>query len=182
MLFILLVLLVLMVGAGTLRNIVHRIDRRTVGTLDIARFMGEWFEIARLENRYERGMVAVTAHYTLREDGMVEVVNSGLCPLRGDRKISRGVAKTTSVPGRLRVSFTKLFSSEYNVMELGENYEWALVGSRSASYLWILARRPELDAATFEELKIRAQERGYDIEQLLTVDQSANRKHASGCE
>lgn len=176
MLFILFLLLVLMVGAGTLRNIVHgRIDRRPAEGFDLNRYLGEWFEIARLENRYEQGMVAVTARYTLRSDGMVEVVNSGTCPLTGERKRSVGRAKTTAVPGRLKVSFARFVWSEYNVLELDADYEWALVGSRSSSYLWILARRPALDPAVFEDLKVRAQARGYDTEQLLTVDQSDNR-------
>lgn len=182
MFFILLVLLVLMVGAGTLRNIVHRIDRRPVEGFDIARFTGEWYEIARLENRFEQGMVAVTSRYTLQSDGTVEVVNSGLCPLRGERKTARGVARTTSVPGRLRVTYPKRRATEYNVLEVGENYEWALVGSRSASCLWILARKPGVDPATFEDIKVRAQGRGYDTEQLLMVDQSDNRRAATGCE
>lgn len=173
--FILFLLITLLMIAWVVRTLLHgRIDRRTVATLDLARYMGLWYEIARLENRFELGMVAVTARYTLRDDGSIEVVNSGVSPRNHERHTAVGRAKTKG-PGRLWVSFAGPFGSDYNILELSPEYEWALVGGRSASYLWILARHPELDAATFELLKTKAQQRGYDIEQLLTVDQSLHR-------
>ncbi len=176
MLLILFLLLVLMIVAGVVSKMFRsRIDSRTVENLDLNRYMGEWFEIARLETRFERGMVAVTARYRLLPDGTVEVVNSGLCPQTGERKTSVGRAKATKVPGRLKVSFVRFIYSDYNVLELGPDYQWALVGGRSAGYLWMLSRTPAIDEATFEDLRARAQARGYDVEQLLKVDQSANR-------
>lgn len=170
--FILFLLITLLMIAWIVHTLLHgRVDRRTVATLDVARYMGRWYEIARLENRFEQGMVAVTADYRLCDDGSIEVINSGLSPRTHERHTAVGHAKAKG-PGRLRVSFAGPFGADYDIMELGPEYEWALVGGGSASYLWILARRPELDAATFEMLKTKAQQRGYDIEQLLTVDQS----------
>jgi len=169
-------LLILWAIADFLRKLSSdRVDRRPVPAFDLDRYMGEWFEIARLENRFERGMMEVTARYTLCPDGRVEVVNSGLNPLTGERKVTSGRAKPTSVPGRLRVSFAPLVSSEYNVLELDPDYRWAMVGGRSSAYLWILSRTPALDRDTLDRLKIRARERGYDVEQLLSVSQNAGR-------
>ena len=175
MLFIIVLLVIALIAASILKNIVHgRIDRTTVPDLDLKRYMGTWYEIARLENRFERGMIAVKAQYRLLDDGTVEVVNSGVCPTGGERKISVGRARKGSCPGQFRVSFAGVFSSDYNIMELGKEYQWALVGSRSASYLWILSRTPSMDKDTLEEIRIKAQERGYDTEQLFMVDQSVN--------
>lgn len=174
-LFVIVLLILILVAANMLKGFFHsRIDRTTVPALDLKRYMGTWYEIARIENRFEQGMVGVKAQYRLLDDGTVEVINAGRCPITNDRKVSVGKAHGTSKPGQLKVSFMNLFSTEYNVLELGENYDWALVGSRSPSYLWVLSRTPSLPADVFEDLRVRAQERGYDIDQLMVVDQRAN--------
>lgn len=126
-------------GTGT-----DNIDRRTVGVFDLKRYMGDWYEIARYDHRFERGLMEVRASYRLRADGRIDVRNSGVSLYGERRKTARGKARTTNHTGRLRVSFFWFFYSDYNVMELGEEYEWALVGSRSAKYLWILSRTPRL--------------------------------------
>lgn len=177
MFFVIVLLIVALLGATLLKNIVHsRIDRTTVPELDLERYMGTWYEIARLENRFEKGMIAASAQYRLLDDGRVEVVNSGTCPESGERKISIGHARKGRAPGHFRVSFGGPFDADYNVMELGKEYAWALVGSRSAGYLWILARTPVLPAEVLEDIKMRAQERGYDVDQLVMVDQRPNKK------
>lgn len=172
LLFIILLLIIALLGAGILRNIIRgRIDRTTVAQFDLERYMGTWYEIARLENRFERGMVGIKAQYRRLDDGSVEVVNSGMCPQGSERKISVGHARKGRHTGQLRVSFSSLFSADYNVLELGPDYEWALVGSHSAAYLWILSRTQTLPAQTLDQIKILAQARGYDVDALVMVDQ-----------
>lgn len=175
MLFLIVLLIIALVGASILKNIVHsRIDHTPVATFDVERYMGTWYEIARIDNRFERGMTGVTAQYRQLDGGTIEVLNSGTCP-SGKRKTSLGRAKATAVPGRLRVSFFCFFYSDYNVMELADDYSWALVGSRTSSYLWILSRTPHLAQEIVDDLKIRAQERGYDPEVLVMVDQTTRK-------
>lgn len=170
--YVIVLLLVALVTTRSFKSLLHRrIERRTVSELDLERYMGTWYEIARLETRFERGMTAVKAEYRLLEDGTVEVINSGTCPETGERNVSLGRARKGNCPGQLKVSFLGFFSAPYNVLDLGDHYEWALVGSHSYSYLWILSRTPRLDATLLEEIKLRAREYGYDTEKLLMVDQ-----------
>ena len=141
------------------------IDRSTVKNFDLKSYMGRWYEIARFDHRFERGMTDVTATYTLQSNGLVEVVNEGM---RGDnmhRAIGR--AKTTKRSGCLRVSFFWIFYSDYNVLEMGEKGEWALVGSRSPQYLWILSRTPTLPDATVDYIVGQAAKRGYNVKNLI---------------
>lgn len=173
MLILLLVFLLIVgvvYGSGT-----NSVDRRSVAELDLERYMGDWYEIARYDHSFERGLVEVRASYTLRDDGTVDVCNSGKM-LRSDRlKTAHGKAHTTSVAGRLRVSFFWFFYSDYNVMELGKDYEWALVGSSSSKYLWILSRTPQLPARTLNSILRMAERRGYPSEKLLFIDQPVRR-------
>ncbi len=155
-------------GRGT-----DNIDRQTVQTFDLSRFLGEWYEIARYDHRFERNMEEVRAIYRLKENGRIEVINSGLDPKTGTRKTAIGKAHTTDQPGRLKVSFFWIFYSDYNILALGEAYDWALIGSRSADYLWILARTPQLPAATLDHILQLARERGYDTSRLIFVRQTS---------
>lgn len=147
------------------------IDRRTVTSLDLERYMGRWYELARYDHRFERNMVQCEAFYTLRDDGTIEVRNSGLDITTGEPHTSVGKAKAGKHPGQLRVSFFLFFYSDYNILALGPNYEWALVGSRSPRYLWILSRTPTLPRTTLEHILNLARHRGYDTTKLLWVEQ-----------
>ena len=141
------------------------IDRSTVKNFSLDSLMGRWYEIARFDHNFERGMREVTADYRLQEDGMVEVINTGL---RGDEvRQSIGRAKTTAEPGRLRVSFFWIFYSDYNILEMGRQGEWALVGSRSPQYLWILSRTPTLPDETVSYIVGQAAKRGYNVDKLI---------------
>lgn len=141
------------------------LDRSTVANFNLQDFMGRWYEIARFDHRFERGMTNVTADYTLQSDGMVEVVNEG--DRAGKLHRSVGRAKTTPQSGRLRVSFFWLFYSDYNVLEMGDGGEWALVGSRSPQYLWILSRTPTLPDSTIKYIVGQAAKRGYNVNNLI---------------
>lgn len=153
-------------GRGT-----DNIDRRTVGSFDVRRYMGDWYEIARYDHRFERHLTEVKASYRLVGEDRVEVINSGTHQQSGRRKQARGKGKLTAVPGRLKVAFFWNFYTDYNILELGDDYEWALVGSSSPGYLWILSRTPTLPVATLNRILRCAARRGYRTDRLLFVDQ-----------
>ncbi len=146
----------------------------TVKHLDINRYMGRWYEIARFDHRFERGMQGVTANYRLLPNGMVEVINSGYQDsLNGKFKQVKGKAKQPDVkdPGKLKVSFFLWFYADYNVLELDDNYQYALIGSSSDKYLWILSRTPQLQQEIFEMLLQKANLLGYNTQKLIFVEQ-----------
>ena len=168
---LLLVAALLILGAVAVAAASDRIDRTPVPVLDLRRYMGTWYEIARYDHSFERRLAGVQAHYELRPDGRVAVENSGV-DYRSDRpRRAHGKAYATTVPGRLRVSFFWVFYSDYNVLELGPDYDWALVGSRQSKYLWILSRTPRLPSRTLNHILRLAEARGYRTGKLLFVDQ-----------
>ena len=147
----------------------QKVDNSTVATLDLQRYLGDWYEIARFDHRFERGLEFCKANYTLREDGKIAVTNTGI--KNGKQKTSNGKAKTTDTPALLRVSFFGPFYSDYRVFLLDADYQWALVGSKGADYLWILSRTPELPKNTIDTILIEARRRGYDTSKLVWVKQ-----------
>ena len=149
----------------------NEIDRTTVQSLDINRYMGQWFEIARYDHSFERNLEKCRANYTLLPDGRIIVENSGIETHTGKFKLSVGKAKGGAKSGQLRVSFFWFFYSDYNILALGDNYDWALIGSHSPKYLWILSRTPRLPDATYDEILNIAQQRGYDTSKLHHVEQ-----------
>lgn len=144
-----------------------------VRSFDLSRYMGTWCEIARYDHRFERGLVDVKASYRLLSDHRIEVENSGMDYRTGVHHVARGQAYATQEPGRLRVSFFWFFYSDYKVLALGDNYDWALVGSRSPKYLWILSRTPSLPCATLNRILRLAKRHGYNTDKLLFIDQHA---------
>lgn len=146
------------------------INRHTVTSLDLKSIMGTWYEIARFDHRFERGMDNVTATYTLLSDGTVEVKNRGM--RHGEESVSVGHAKPTPKPGQLRVSFFWKFYSDYNVLAVAPDGAWMLIGSSSPKYLWILSRTPKLPEKTLEYIVALAAQRGYNTNKLIYVKQS----------
>ena len=147
------------------------VDHTTVKSLDLKRYMGRWYEIARYNHRFERNLEQCEAFYTLHPDGTVEVRNTGLDITTGKPHTALGKAKAGKHPGQLRVSFFWFFYSDYNVLALGPDYDWALVGSRSPKYLWILSRTPTLPRETLDQILNIARHRGYDTTKLMWVKQ-----------
>lgn len=147
------------------------IDTRTVKEVDLNRYMGVWYEIARMNHRFERGLVGVTTEYSLKPNGKIRVVNRGHKEkLTGKLSTSKGKAyiPDPAEPGKLRVSFFPLIYSDYFIMELEpENYDWVLIGSSSPNFLWILSRTPHLPEETLSRILTRARARGYDVNALL---------------
>ena len=150
------------------------IDKTVVKKLEIEKYLGKWYEIARYNHRFEKGLVGVTATYSMREDGKIKVVNEGFKKtLKGEKSVSVGKAKIpdSNVPSKLKVSFFWFFYGDYYVMELDENYQWAVIGSSSDNYLWILSREPKMDEGTYNKLLAGLTKRGYDVSKLIKVEQ-----------
>ena len=151
-------------------------DNSTVSSVDLDRYLGTWYEIARFDHSFERNMQGVQANYSKRDDGLIRVINSGYKGgLDGKFKKAEGKARfpDPDVTSKLQVAFFLNFWGDYYVMELAEDYRYALVGSSKQKYLWILSRTPELAAADKEYLTRRISERGYDIAKLIWVEQRA---------
>ncbi len=149
----------------------------TVKEVDLQRYAGTWYEIARFPHRFEKRLVGVTATYTLRPDGKIDVLNQGYRDsLQGKLSTARAVAKIPNPdqPGRLKVFFFPLFGADYSILELDrENYQYVLVGSSSPGYLWILSRTPQMAPEVYEMLVAKARQRGYDVSKLQRVEQPA---------
>ena len=143
---------------------------------EVQRYLGTWYEIARLDHSFERGLINVSATYTLNADGSLRVVNRGFDPRKNRWKEAVGRARFVSDPdlGRLKVSFFGPFYGGYNILELDrQDYSYALVCGNSSSYLWILARRPELSETVTASLLQKAKTLGFDTDALIFVQQDS---------
>ena len=146
-----------------------------VTNFELNRYLGTWYEIARLDHRFERGLSRVTANYSMRDDGGVSVVNRGYQLSSEEWEEATGKAYFVGAPdiGQLKVSFFGPFYGGYNIMELDkDDYQYALVAGPDRSYLWILARSPKLDQETLDALVNIAKNANFPTEDLIYVDQS----------
>lgn len=146
-----------------------------VSPFDAQRYMGDWFEIARLDHRFERGLSRVTAQYALQPDGSVRVINRGYDAAKGKWNEAEGRALFTGDPNTasLKVSFFGPFYGGYHVVALDEQYRWSLVMGPDTGYFWILAREPQLPADVRERLVQKAASLGIDTRALIWVDHTA---------
>jgi len=145
-----------------------------VDHFELNRYLGTWYEIARIDNWFERGTEQVSATYSLREDGMVRVFNKGYDPDKRRWKTIEGRAKFVGDPtvGELKVSFFGPFYAGYNVIDLDrERYSWAMVSGSSRSYFWILSRTPQMDRTLVSRLLSDAHTRGFDTLKVIRVRQ-----------
>jgi apolipoprotein D and lipocalin family protein len=143
-----------------------------VTTLDLQRYLGSWYEIARLPHSFEKDLQQVTATYSLRDDGKIKVLNRGFNAKKEKWQEAEGKAwiPNPQQPARLRVSFFWIFAADYKVIALDTtDYRYAMVTSSSKEYLWILARQPQLDAQVYEQLLTYARQQGFDLSQLIKV-------------
>jgi apolipoprotein D and lipocalin family protein len=144
-------------------------ELKTVEHVDVVRYMGTWFEIAKFPQRFEKGLVGITANYTLLPDGKVRVLNSGYKgDFNGKLKQTEGKAWVvdTATNAKLKVSFFWPFAGNYWILELGKDYEYVVVGEASRKYLWILSRTPQMDEAVYNGLIQRVRDMGFDISKL----------------
>ncbi len=141
---------------------------------DVNRYLGTWYEIARLDHSFERGLVNVSATYSLNADGSVRIVNRGFDPKLNRWKEAEGRARFISGSdlGQLKVSFFGPFYGGYNIFGLDErDYSYALICGNTKSYLWILAKQSELPKTVLTSLTQKAKSLGFDTDALIYVAQ-----------
>lgn len=145
-----------------------------VDHIDLNRYMGQWYEIAKLPNRFEKGLICVTANYQLRKDGKITVLNKG--HLENNTAVIRSaegiaVLPDKAIPGKLKVSFFRPFYGDYCIIALDSNYRYSLVGDPSRSYLWILSRTRSLEPETYNQLITIAKNNGFNVSEIMKTEQ-----------
>lgn len=146
----------------------------TVKKVDLQKYSGLWYEIARFPNRFEKGLVCVTAHYEVKENGKVEVVNKGHLSKDIKRvKTAKGVAwvPDDKFPGQLKVRFFWPFAGKYYIIALDENYNYVLVGDPARKYLWVLSRTRILSEDIYSRLLKIAKDNGFNTQKLIRINQ-----------
>ena len=162
-----------MAGSGRL----YAADKSTAGiqpvtNIDLTRYTGRWYEIARLPNSFENGLDFVTATYTLKKDGQIDVLNEGM--KNGKKSAAHGNARIRDpkVPAKLSVSFFLWFGADYIIFDLDKtDYQYALVTSGTKDYLWLLSRTPKMAPEIYDRLIQSAVSNGFDLTGLITVKQ-----------
>jgi apolipoprotein D and lipocalin family protein len=150
---------------GSFAEAADRQPLETVDSVDLERYLGLWYEIASYPAFFQKGCTASTAEYSLRDDGLIRVVNR--CrkgSLDGKEKSVTGKARIVDgdTNAKLEVSFFWPFWGDYWIIDLDPDYRWAVVGEPKRTYLWILSRTPQMDAATYDAIVSRLPGRGYD--------------------
>lgn len=146
---------------------------KAINNFNLEKYLGKWYEIARMDFHFEKNLIKTTAYYSLNEDGSVKVLNRGWNHKKKEWTSAHGKAQflKDKEEGRLKVSFFKPFYSGYNIIDVDENYQYALVAGKNLKYLWILSRKKQIP----EEIKQRflklADEIGYETEKLYWVPQ-----------
>ena len=146
---------------------------QAVTGFELDRYLGTWYEVARLDHSFERGMSNVTANYGMRDDGGVRVVNRGYITAKGEWDEAAGKAYFIGDAdvGRLKVSFFGPFYGGYNIIELDKDqYQYALIAGPDRGYLWILARSPILEQSILSTLVNKARELNFPTDELIYVD------------
>ncbi|MGD8608077.1 MAG: lipocalin family protein [Myxococcales bacterium] len=148
---------------------------QTVSKVDLERYLGTWYEIASYPQPFQKGCTHTKATYSLRKDGQIDVLNQ--CrkgPGQGKKDEARGRARVVDreTNAKLEVSFFGPFWGDYWIIDLGPDYEYAVVGHPSRDYLWILSRTPTMDEETYERISRRLREQGYPLDRLVKTDQS----------
>jgi apolipoprotein D and lipocalin family protein len=146
---------------------------------EVDRYLGRWYEIARLDHSFERGLESVTADYSLRDDGGLRVINRGYSAESGawDQAEGKAYFVQAADTGYLKVSFFGPFYGSYVVFELDKDaYQYAFVAGPDKSYLWLLARTPTVPPALLDRFVARAGQLGFDTDALIRVRQDMNRQ------
>ena len=151
-------------------------ELEVVPSVDLSRYVGQWYEIARLPNQFEKKCAdSVTATYTLRSDGKIEVLNR--CrKASGEFTTAKGKAKIVDkkTNAKLKVTFFWPFYGDYWILDLGPNYEYAVVGDPSRDYLWILSRTHQIDEALYQQLLAKMAARGFKTGGMIRTTQPAS--------
>lgn len=137
------------------------------------KYLGKWYEIARFDNSFEKGMTNVYAEYSLNPDGSIKVINSGVTPSTGKRSYAKGVAKFVENKDTafLKVSFFRPFYGAYVVFKIDDNYKYAYVAGDNQNYLWLLSRTKTVPNNVRQDFVARAKDLGFDTDKLVWVKQ-----------
>lgn len=147
---------------------------KPVANFELNNYLGKWYEIARLDHSFERGLTKVTAEYSLKSDGGVLVVNRGFSQKENKWQEAEGKAYfvNSDSEGYLKVSFFGPFYGSYVVFELdNKDYQYAFISGPNTDYLWLLARTPSVKPEVIEKFINMSQERGFDTSSIIFVDQ-----------
>ena len=146
---------------------------KPVVNFKIDNYLGQWYEIARLDHSFERGLTNVNAEYSLRNDNSVKVINRGYSPENQEWKEVEGKAYFVNSPtiAHLKVSFFEPFYSSYIIFDLDENYRYSLVSGYDKSYFWILSKDKKIDDTLKNTLIKKANDLGFDMSKLIFVNQ-----------
>jgi len=149
----------------------------TVSSLDLVKYMGTWYEIARFDHSFEKNLSCVSATYSIKQDGNIRVENKGYNSKKNKWKTAVGKAKVpnSDKPGEIKVSFFGPFYGDYFVMKLDKNYEHVLVGSPTRDYLWVLSRNKTMPPNIYEQYLKVATAKGFDVAKLQMIDQSCSK-------
>ena len=158
----------------------HSVKTDPMPDFNLERYLGEWHEIARLENWFERGLRKVLARYDHGENGTISVTNSGYDVRTGDRKEAHAKAVVGDAPNHLKVYFVPLVYGRYEVAFLDEDYSRAVVSGGSLNYLWLPARTPQLRDEELQPMLHCAEELGYDTSQLIYSNSLASTDNGIG--
>jgi apolipoprotein D and lipocalin family protein len=154
---------------------------RTVERVDLSRYLGRWYEIARLPNIFQKGCVGSIADYALRDDGEINVINS--CRTKDANSLRQVKGRAWSVDpagnARLKVSFFWPFRSDYWVIELGKEYEYAVVGTPDRKYLWVLSRTATMNDDLYTAILQRAEQQGFDPKAVVRDTSNLRKPGAS---
>lgn len=164
--------------AATTTARLHLPPLATVPHVDLERYLGTWYEIASFPQRFQRGCTGTTATYARNADGTIAVLNR--CrkgSLDGEEKSAEGRARVVdpSTNAKLEVSFFRPFWGDYWIVDLGSDYEYAVVGHPSRDYLWILSRTPTMDPGVYDGIVARLRAQGYEVERLNRTLQPSGR-------
>jgi len=135
--------------------------------VDLKKYLGKWYEITRLPARFEEGCSDITATYSLSDDGTISVLNE--CKRNGKVKRAKGKAKVVdkNTGAKLKVTFFWPFYGDYWIINLGKDYDYAVVGTPNRKYLWILSRTPQMDDKLFSQLIELVKSKGFDVTNLI---------------
>lgn len=155
----------------------QKLELTTISELNLNAYTGTWYEIARLPNSFEKGLKCITANYSLNPDGTIRVLNSGQS-IDSPKKQSNAVGKAKMVnpdePGKLKVSFQWPFYGKYWILQLDKDYQYAIVGTPSGKYLWILCRTSTMDQTILDSLIANCKSYGFNTDNLIFVEHDCN--------
>lgn len=153
----------------------EKLPLETVKSVDLSKYIGTWYEIARLPNSFEDGLTCCSATYAIRDDGKISVLNAGYNATKGSWKDAVGFAwqpDPTQFPGQLKVTFFWPFAGDYYIFYLDDDYQHVMIGEPTRTYFWLLSRSKEISSEKYNELIGIAKLQKFDTTKLLKVDQS----------